>query len=133
MNYLGLSGVEDLLQEEVRETIESLREARIRIWILTGDKVETAKCIAKSTGLKAKDEIFYEMLSLDPLEIENQISKLSSKQNTCLVIQGSVVTKIYEMNAQKGFFNSIKNFPAVVFCRCSPTQKAIIAKSLQEF
>jgi phospholipid-translocating ATPase len=71
MNYLGLSGVEDLLQEEVRETIESLREARIRIWILTGDKVETAKCIAKSTGLKAKNEIFYEMLSHDALEIEN--------------------------------------------------------------
>lgn len=61
--YLGLSGVEDLLQEGIRETIESIRESSIRVWILTGDKVETAKCIAQSTGLKSKQESFFEMLS----------------------------------------------------------------------
>jgi phospholipid-translocating ATPase len=110
-----------------------MREARIRIWILTGDKVETAKCIAKSTGLKSKNETFYEMLSHEPVEIEKQINKLRTRENTCLVIQGSVVSKIYEMNFQQYFFNAIKMFPAVTFCRCSPTQKAVIAKSLQEF
>ncbi len=35
------------------ETIESLRNAGIKIWMLTGDKVETAKCIAISAGLKS--------------------------------------------------------------------------------
>jgi phospholipid-translocating ATPase len=36
-------------------TIESLRSAGIQIWMLTGDKIETAKCIAISAGLKAKN------------------------------------------------------------------------------
>lgn len=70
---------------------------------------------------------------MDPLDIENQISKLSSKGNTCLVVQGSVIAKIYEMKFEETFFNAIKNFPAVVFCRCSPTQKAVIAEGLQKF
>jgi len=53
MEYLAVTGVEDKLQEEVLQTIERLRQAGIQIWMLTGDKVETAKCIAISTGLKS--------------------------------------------------------------------------------
>jgi phospholipid-translocating ATPase len=55
MEYLGVTGVEDLLQEDVLTTIETLRSAGIQVWMLTGDKIETAKCIAISTGLKSKD------------------------------------------------------------------------------
>jgi phospholipid-translocating ATPase len=53
MEYLAVTGVEDKLQPEVLQTIETLRSAGLSIWMLTGDKVETAKCIAISTGLKA--------------------------------------------------------------------------------
>ena len=56
MDYLAVTGVEDKLQEKVLETIETLRQAGIQIWMLTGDKIETAKCIAISTGLKTKRE-----------------------------------------------------------------------------
>lgn len=52
MEYLGVTGVEDKLQEDVLKSIETLRNAGIQVWMLTGDKVETAKCIAISTGLK---------------------------------------------------------------------------------
>lgn len=52
MELLGVTGVEDLLQEEIKKTIINLREAGIKVWMLTGDKVETAKCIAISTGFK---------------------------------------------------------------------------------
>ena len=51
MIFLGVTGVEDLLQDGVRETIEDLFEGGIRVWVLTGDKKETAKCIAIKTGL----------------------------------------------------------------------------------
>ena len=82
--------------------------------------------------MKAKSEVFYEMLSTDPVTIQDQVNKLASKDNTCLVVQGSVVTKIYDMEFQKAFITAIRLFPAVVFCRCSPTQKAVIVKSLQD-
>ncbi|KAH8582397.1 P-type ATpase [Cryptosporidium sp. chipmunk genotype I] len=47
----GVTGVEDRLQDEVPETIKCLRDAGIKIWMLTGDKVETAREIAASAGL----------------------------------------------------------------------------------
>lgn len=39
MEFLGITGVEDKLQEDVCNTLESLRNAGIKIWMLTGDKV----------------------------------------------------------------------------------------------
>lgn len=48
---LGATGVEDKLQEGVPETIESLRQAGIKVWVLTGDKQETAISIGLSCRL----------------------------------------------------------------------------------
>jgi len=56
LEFLAVTGVEDRLQEKVLETIDTLRQAGISIWMLTGDKIETAKCIAISTGLKTRNE-----------------------------------------------------------------------------
>lgn len=42
MELIGVTGVEDKLQENVQPTLEMLRNAGIKIWMLTGDKVETA-------------------------------------------------------------------------------------------
>eukprot|EP00352_Strombidinopsis_acuminata_P000620 CAMPEP_0176345840 /NCGR_PEP_ID=MMETSP0126-20121128/5781_1 /TAXON_ID=141414 ORGANISM="Strombidinopsis acuminatum, Strain SPMC142" /NCGR_SAMPLE_ID=MMETSP0126 /ASSEMBLY_ACC=CAM_ASM_000229 /LENGTH=138 /DNA_ID=CAMNT_0017693061 /DNA_START=737 /DNA_END=1153 /DNA_ORIENTATION=- len=61
LEFLAVSGVEDKLQDDVLSTIETLRAAGIKVWMLTGDKVETAKCIAISTGLKSIKEDVYEM------------------------------------------------------------------------
>ena len=54
MELLAITGVEDKLQDEVALTIESLRSAGIQVWMLTGDKVETATCIAISAGFKQR-------------------------------------------------------------------------------
>lgn len=54
MELLGVTGVEDKLQENVAVVIESLKNAGIQVWMLTGDKVETATCIAISAGFKSR-------------------------------------------------------------------------------
>lgn len=54
MELIALTGVEDKLQDHVQETLEAVRHAGIKVWMLTGDKVETAICIAISTSLKAR-------------------------------------------------------------------------------
>jgi phospholipid-transporting ATPase len=51
ISILGASGIEDKLQKGVPEAIESLRQARIRVWVLTGDKQETAISIGYSCKL----------------------------------------------------------------------------------
>lgn len=51
LTYLGSSAIEDKLQEGVAETIENIMKANIRVWVLTGDKQETAIEIGKSCKL----------------------------------------------------------------------------------
>lgn len=58
MELLGVTGVEDKLQVNVQQTLEGLRSAGIKVWMLTGDKVETATCIAISAGLKSRNQRF---------------------------------------------------------------------------
>ncbi|TSK53788.1 putative phospholipid-transporting ATPase IF [Bagarius yarrelli] len=50
LQLLGATGVEDKLQEKVQETIEALRLAGIKVWVLTGDKHETAVSVSLSCG-----------------------------------------------------------------------------------
>jgi phospholipid-translocating ATPase len=59
MDFLGITGVEDKLQEEVRISIEQIRNAGINFWMLTGDKIETAMCIAISTAMKTPQQDFF--------------------------------------------------------------------------
>lgn len=51
ISILGATGIEDKLQQGVPEAIESLRQADIKVWVLTGDKQETAISIGYSCKL----------------------------------------------------------------------------------
>ena len=51
LTLLGGTVVEDKLQDNVPETIKELRAAGIKIWVLTGDKLDTAKSIGYSCNL----------------------------------------------------------------------------------
>ena len=55
LKLLGATGIEDKLQEGVPEAIESLRQAGIKVWVLTGDKQETAISIGLSCKLLTSD------------------------------------------------------------------------------
>ncbi|CAA7271006.1 unnamed protein product [Cyclocybe aegerita] len=55
LHLLGATAIEDRLQDGVPETIEDLKKAGIKIWVATGDKLETAIAIGRSTNLIASD------------------------------------------------------------------------------
>ena len=42
MTLLGATAIEDKLQDKVAETIQAIHQAHIKLWVLTGDKLETA-------------------------------------------------------------------------------------------
>lgn len=50
LRILGVTAVEDKLQEDVEQTLNELRKAGIKVWVLTGDKLETAINISDSCG-----------------------------------------------------------------------------------
>ncbi|XP_040289927.1 probable phospholipid-transporting ATPase IIB [Bufo bufo] len=132
MELLCLTGVEDQLQADVRPTLEMLRNAGIKIWMLTGDKLETATCIAKSSHLVSRNQdihIFRPVSSRSEAHLE--LNAFRRKHDCALVIAGDsleVCLKYYEHE----FVELACQCPAVVCCRCSPTQKAQIVKLLQQ-
>jgi len=131
MELLCLTGVEDKLQDNVRPTLEMLRNAGIRTWMLTGDKLETAICIAKSAKMvsRLQDIHVFESVS-DRGQALQGLNSLRRKNEAALIISGDsmqVCLKYYEHE----FVELACMCPAVVVCRCSPTQKADIVKLLR--
>ena len=84
-----LTGVEDKLQTNVRTTLETLRNAGVKIWMLTGDKLETATCIAKSSKLVSRDQDIYTFKPIDNRDdARNEMNNFRRKVDTALVILG---------------------------------------------
>uniref|UniRef100_A0A4W6E5M5 Phospholipid-transporting ATPase n=1 Tax=Lates calcarifer TaxID=8187 RepID=A0A4W6E5M5_LATCA len=132
MELLCLTGVEDQLQADVRPTLELLRNAGIKIWMLTGDKLETATCIAKSSHLVSRNQDIHVFRPVSNRgEAHLELNAFRRKHDCALVISGDsleVCLRYYEHE----FVELACQCPAVVCCRCSPTQKAQIVKLLQQ-
>lgn len=127
MKLLGVTGVEDILQEEIKSTMINIREAGIKIWMLTGDKLETAKCIAISTGFKTHSQKFFEITNPDGSEILQKLKTYNEKTEV-LVISGKALQKIFsDKFITQEFFEKTKRSTSVVLCRCAPKQKAQVA------
>ena len=73
MRPVACSAIEDKLQAEVPETIQAIRETGIKLWLLTGDKIETAINIGFSAGLLSQEMIQSRVDSTNLKEIMNQM------------------------------------------------------------
>ncbi|EAL66682.1 P-type ATPase [Dictyostelium discoideum AX4] len=81
---LGVTGVEDKLQEGVPETIQLLTEAGIKMWMLTGDGQENAINIGYSSGLMNEN---YEMIIINERTKENAIQELNRHVGEQIILQ----------------------------------------------
>lgn len=132
LDIIGLTGVEDKLQDKVKQTLESLRNAGIKIWMLTGDKIETAISIAFSSRLLTKIDQFMIIAKCSTKEeVEKHLINLSTRGYNSLVIDGVSLAIVIEHFLPR-FIDIAKNLHCLVGCRYSPTQKAIMALSLRE-
>lgn len=128
LTLLGATGVEDLLQDGVQETLESLRVAGIKVWVLTGDKVETAVNIAYSCGHFKR---FMTVMRLTGIRDSKEAFELLSKCDEDskfdghygLVVDGASLQILLD-NLKEDFYRVCRRCAAVVCCRMSPRQKA---------
>jgi phospholipid-translocating ATPase len=133
LELLALTGVEDKLQEDVKSTLELLRNAGLKIWMLTGDKIETATNIAVSSKLVARNQYIHQVSNLtSPDQIRDNLDFLSGKPDCCLVIDGESLQLCLD-HFKDEFVMLATQLPAVVACRCSPTQKADVARLIRAF
>ena len=81
--FLGVTAIEDELQDNVNETLKDFSEAGIKLWVLTGDKKDTAKSIAYSCGLfdDEKFNIFEINEGLSKTQLESRLNELVEQFN----------------------------------------------------
>ncbi len=73
LELIGSTAIEDKLQEDVADTIQFIRKAGIKLWVLTGDKVETAINIGFSSGLLDNNMVQYIVTANEESELVNQL------------------------------------------------------------
>uniref|UniRef100_A0A3Q3IRB2 Phospholipid-transporting ATPase n=1 Tax=Monopterus albus TaxID=43700 RepID=A0A3Q3IRB2_MONAL len=100
------TGIEDRLQESVPDTIVALREAGIQVWVLTGDKPETAVNISYACSLLKDEDL--------------------------LVIDGHTLAMALSSDLQDRFVDLAKRCRSVVCCRVTPLQKSDVVKVVQD-
>ncbi len=133
LEILGLTGVEDKLQDDVKSTLELLRNAGLKVWMLTGDKVETATCIAISSKLVSRTQPIYVIQHLtDPTEAQCELDLLATHQETALVIDGSSLQLCLDFHRGQ-FIDIATRLPVVICCRCTPQQKADITTLIKNY
>jgi len=136
---LGATAIEDRLQDGVPETIHTLQDAGIKVWVLTGDRQETAINIGMSCKLISEDmTLLIVNEETAPATRDNIQKKLdavrSQGDNTltldtlALIIDGKSLTYALEKELEKNFLDLACMCKAVICCRVSPLQKALVVK-----
>ncbi|ORY01483.1 phospholipid-translocating P-type ATPase [Basidiobolus meristosporus CBS 931.73] len=136
LSLTGITAIEDKLQEGVPETMEKMQMAGIRLWMLTGDKLETAINIGHSCRLIRDTST---VIILDPKQgsLTNQVqSALSNvttnKGHSVVVIDGSTLALVEKDPVLLDSFLDLGVVSsAVICCRVSPSQKALVVRSIR--
>ena len=142
ITLIGATAIEDKLQDQVPDTIAMLLEANIHVWMLTGDKQETAINIAKSCKLH-KDNC--ELLIINSAsaeeaaeDIKEQIEMLRKENlvgrdnDITLIVDGKSLNYTLRPDIRKDFIDLCTSCKAVVCCRVSPIQKAEVVELVKE-
>jgi phospholipid-translocating ATPase len=91
LTFLGCTGVEDELQEDVAECLRDFREAGINLWMLTGDKGETAREIGNSCGLFERDDFPIYTVDENEESLEQKLKSIESMVSTIKTHYGFMV------------------------------------------
>ncbi|XP_029359259.1 phospholipid-transporting ATPase ID isoform X2 [Echeneis naucrates] len=163
MMLLGATAIEDKLQEGVPETIAVLSLANIKIWVLTGDKQETAVNIGYSCKMLTDDmtEVFIisghtvqsvrqelrrareRMIELSrirdgekgqqsstPPHSSNLMENISGE--FALIINGHSLAHALEADMELEFVLTACACKAVICCRVTPLQKALVVELIKK-
>ncbi|XP_067569497.1 phospholipid-transporting ATPase IH isoform X6 [Pseudorca crassidens] len=150
---LGATAVEDRLQEKAADTIEALQKAGIKVWVLTGDKMETAAAACYACRLFRRNTQLLEVTTkrLEEQSLHDVLCELSKTVLHCsasltrdsfsglsadmqdygLIIDGAALSLIMKpcedgssSHYRELFLDICRNCSAVLCCRMAPLQKA---------
>ncbi|TKR68028.1 hypothetical protein L596_024078 [Steinernema carpocapsae] len=141
LKLVGATAIEDKLQEHVPVTIRALMAADIRVWMLTGDKRETAINIAQSSALctpntnllildkRCYDETYEKLVTFN----EKAKRFIESEREFALVLDGGSLHHALTGESRPLFAELAMMCRAVVCCRMTPMQKAEVVEMVRSF
>ncbi|XP_053734423.1 phospholipid-transporting ATPase IA isoform X1 [Synchiropus splendidus] len=140
LQLLGATAIEDKLQDKVPETIETLMKADIKIWILTGDKQETAINIGHSCKLLTKNMGML-VINEDTLDRTRETlshhcgmlgDALHKENDFALIIDGKTLKYALTFGVRQYFLDLALSCKAVICCRVSPLQKSDVVEMVKK-
>ncbi|KAL2810880.1 hypothetical protein BJX63DRAFT_300236 [Aspergillus granulosus] len=134
----GATAIEDKLQRGVPDAIDMLRQANIKLWMLTGDKRETAVSIGHSCHLLHPHSTVIHLDQTNFLTAINQAKEALQKQRVlselALIIDGPALTAVQShKQALDDFFSLCLQATTLICCRASPKQKAFVVKHIRKY
>uniref|UniRef100_A0A674BFQ0 Phospholipid-transporting ATPase n=1 Tax=Salmo trutta TaxID=8032 RepID=A0A674BFQ0_SALTR len=144
LTLLGATGIVDRLQEEVPETIEALQRAGVKVWVLTGDKQETAINIACACKLlRSTDQLLTancgskvnEACKALLLELRAEVECGEAAEGTSgftLVVDGRTLDFALQEDLKGDFLELSRRCRAVVCCRSTPLQKSHVVQLVRD-
>ncbi|XP_076273311.1 ATPase phospholipid transporting 8A1 isoform X3 [Rhynchophorus ferrugineus] len=141
LKLIGATAIEDKLQEGVPEAIATLLKADINIWVLTGDKQETAINIGYSCRLISQGMQII-ILNEDGLDSTreailrhcDELGENLEKQNEiALIIDGKTLKYALTCELRTYFLKLCISCKVVVCCRVSPIQKAEVVEYVTKY
>ncbi|KAI1979803.1 phospholipid transporting ATPase [Ophidiomyces ophidiicola] len=155
LTLLGGTAIEDRLQEGVPDTIALLATAGIKLWVLTGDKVETAINIGFSCNLLTNEMelIIFNIDGNDPVSASKELDRylsgfgltgsdeelLAARDNHeppdpthAVIVDGDTLKLMLSDELKQKFLLLCKQCRSVLCCRVSPAQKASVVQLVKE-
>ena len=137
LDLCGATAIEDKLQEGVPEAIDKLRRANIKLWMLTGDKRETAINIGYSCRL-IKDYSTVIILRSDEGDVAGKMAAAmvelegGNVAHCVVVVDGFTLSEIeQDMTLMTLFIDLGVKSDSVICCRASPSQKASMVSAVR--
>ncbi|KAF2138689.1 uncharacterized protein K452DRAFT_233405 [Aplosporella prunicola CBS 121167] len=138
LDLAGATAIEDKLQNGVPQAIDKLRRANIKMWMLTGDKRETAINIGQSCRL-IKDYSSVTILDHESGDVEQHIASAivsttsGNVAHSVMVVDGQTLSMISEDHSLHSlFFDLAVLVDSVICCRASPSQKASLVSMVRK-
>ncbi|KAF0690539.1 Aste57867_18088 [Aphanomyces stellatus] len=135
LSFIATTAIEDKLQDGVANTIYRLLRADIKIWVLTGDKTETAVEIGRSCHVISKDMVEVHLEGGTVPALANNLVALASAPSLkprALIIDGFSLSFALMPANRKAFLAFATQCAAVIVCRMSPLQKALVVELVKE-
>ncbi|RKP26375.1 hypothetical protein SYNPS1DRAFT_14278 [Syncephalis pseudoplumigaleata] len=140
LRLLGCSAIEDKLQDQVPETIQYLLQCDIRIWLLTGDKQETAVKVGKSSRLISASMNIMTLNAKSGPECAvfldqfiSEVEEADHDARNALVVDGeSLVYILLLPELAKKFLQIGVRCRSVICCRVTPLQKALVVRLVKK-